>query len=56
MGFSNFLKKFQILKTLDYTGSLRETTILKIEILGIIKYKISISTKIQEILPENLKN
>ena len=45
-----------MLKTLDYTGSLRETTILKIEILGIIKFKISISTKIQEALPENLKN
>ena len=41
---------------LDYTGSLRKTTILKIKILGIIKSKISISTKIQETLPENLKN
>ena len=28
----------------------------KIEIAGMIYYKISISTKIQEILPENLKN
>ena len=28
----------------------------KIEIAGMIKYKISISTKIQEALPENLKN
>ena len=28
----------------------------KIEITGVIKFKISISTKIQEILPENLKN
>ena len=41
---------------LDYTGSLRETTILKIEIMGIIKPKISIDTKIQETLPKNLKN
>ena len=28
----------------------------KIKIAGMIKYKISISTKIQEALPENLKN
>jgi len=28
----------------------------KIEITGVIKFKISINTKIQETLPENLKN
>lgn len=28
----------------------------KIEVAGVIKYKISISTKIQEALPKNLKN
>jgi len=33
-----------------------EGTYKKIEIAGMIKYKISISTKIQEALPENLKN
>ena len=33
-----------------------EGTYKKIEIAGMIKYKISISTKIQEVLPENLKN
>jgi hypothetical protein len=32
-----------------------EGTYKKIEIAGMIKYKISISTKIQEALPENLK-
>ena len=33
-----------------------EGTYKKIEILDIIKFKIPISTKIQEALPENLKN